>query len=129
MSKLQELIDKYHLQRNSYYPEDFLPYRDTSPEDQKIMRERTRQLQQKYAAYIPKGWYGFLGLGAPTAITWFDVIEEYIDHLLQSSPDLEILQVKVKFGGIRMYLGKITKEQQEELSTLTNLLHDDKLIF
>ena len=46
----------------------------------------------------PKGWYG---LAAPKG--WDDLIEETFLKVLNIYPDLEIHQIKEKFGGLRFY--------------------------
>lgn len=46
----------------------------------------------------PKGWYG---LATPSG--WDDLVEELFKKVLNIFPDLEIYQIKEKFGGLRFY--------------------------
>jgi len=60
-------------------------------------------LFDKYQDYIPQGWYGF-ALGKPTPKAWCDAIEEVLDLLIKFDPNLQIHQIKTKYGGIRFYV-------------------------
>ena len=78
MAFIDDLIEKYNLAADSYYEDNVNPYVQVSAEDRQYAYKRTDELQEKYKSYIPKGWYGFLGLGSPMPSVWFDVIEKYI---------------------------------------------------
>jgi hypothetical protein len=82
----------------------------------------------KWGDKIPKGWYGFdLPLYLPK--TWFLVIDDVLDELNQKYPDFEINQIKLKFGGIRMYLDKIPREVEADISKIEKLLYDKVFIY
>jgi hypothetical protein len=62
---------------------------------------------QKWAYRVGKGWYGF-GLGHVPPV-WLDLINDFMCWLELECPDFEIHQVKVKVGGLKLYVGTKTK--------------------
>ena len=130
MNKAEELIEKYSLKPDSYYHVDFNPYLEEYRDSvMHICNSKMNELQEKFKQRIPKGWYGFKGLGFPTPLEWFKVLEEFLNYVEQQCPDFEIYQIKIKFGGIRIYLGNISKEIQQEIFELTSAMVDAKLIY
>lgn len=127
--KAKELIKKYNLKKDSYYLDSENPYKERDEEEIAFQQEAVRKLQDKWVYHIPKGWYGFLGLGHPTPRIWYAVIDEFLDYVKEQCPEFEILQQKLKFGQYRSYLNKITKEIQSEIYELENVMFDHKLIY
>jgi hypothetical protein len=123
----KSLILQYNLKENSYYAES--PYTNRNDADDLVARERTKQLQEKWKSHIPPRWYGFKGVGTPVPLYWFSVIDEFLDYVKSVCPDFEIHQIKLKFGGIRIYLDKITPEIAQDIKLLHNVLHDEYLIY
>ena len=80
----------------------------------------------KWTYRVGKGWYGF-SLGDVPRI-WTDVLDEFLCWLETQCPDFEIHQIKMKLGGVRIYLGTKTdfvipdEKIRSEISQLQNLL-------
>ena len=80
----------------------------------------------KWAYRVAKGWYGF-SLGNVPRV-WTDMLDEFLSWLETQCPDFEIHQVKIKFRGLRIYLGTKTdlfipsEKIRSEISQLQNLL-------
>jgi hypothetical protein len=80
----------------------------------------------KWAYRVGKGWYGF-NLGNVPRV-WTDVLDEFLCWLETQCQDFEIHQVKMKLGGLRIYLGTKTdlvirdEEIRSEICQLQNLL-------
>jgi hypothetical protein len=101
-------------------------------EDRKRMRRQCSYISDlllfwKWAHRVGKGWYGF-NLGHIPPI-WTDMLDEFLCWLEIQCPDFEIHQIKMKLGGVRIYLGTKTdfvirdKKIRSEISQLENLLH------
>lgn len=90
--------------------------------------EKDNVLRQKFNSKVPTGWSG-INLCSPTPHTWFDVIEEFLEYVETKCPNFEILQIKIKFGGLRMYLNNISLDVHKEVVALEKLLFDKKLIY
>jgi len=119
---IKELIKKYNLKKDSYFEEKEVP--SFSYENEKIS-----ELQKKWKSHIPDGWYGFLGLGYNTPQVWFEAIDEFLEYVLVNNPNMEIYQVKVKFGGLRLYIGNVEEKFQKEAQELCDCFFDYKLIY
>ena len=80
----------------------------------------------KWAYRVGKGWYGFALGNVPRV--WTDVLDEFLCWLETQRPDFEIHQIKMKLGGVRIYLGTKTdfvipdEKIRSEISQLQNLL-------
>jgi len=134
MSKAEELIKKYKLIPDHYYdfpayPLDFKPYTDVMEEDANFCKYKFKALKEKYKNRVPDRWYGFDGLGNPTPYVWYEALEEFLEYVEQQCPQFEIYQIKIKFGGIRIYLGNISEEIQQDISKLTSVMTDAKLVY
>lgn len=66
--------------------------------NRKISNMNQKQLFEKYAHYIPKGWYGFDGVKDE----WCNDIDELLQELIKI-PGFEIHQIKEKFDQLRFY--------------------------
>ena len=60
-------------------------------------------LFQKWAYRVARGWYGFDLGNVPNV--WRLILDEFLEWVQKQQPEFKILQVKVKFGRLRMYLG------------------------
>lgn len=60
-------------------------------------------LFQKWAYRVGKGWYGFALGNVP--YVWRLILDEFLEWVEKERPDFKILQVKVKFDRLRLYLG------------------------
>lgn len=142
-SKAEELIGKYELKENSYYQDDNFPYQERNVLEEKISNSRLSyeesrkiidgkrffELKEKWDLHVEKGWYGFGGLGNPTPNVWYDVLDEFLGWIKTQCPDFKIFQIKIKMGSLRMYIGNVTPEVQEEISKLQMTMFDKKLIY
>jgi len=80
----------------------------------------------KWAYRVGKGWYGFnLGHIPPV---WTEMLDEFLCWLEIQRPDFEIHQIKMKFGGLRFYVGTKTdwvipdEKIRSEISKMQKLL-------
>jgi hypothetical protein len=100
-------------------------------EDEKRMRGQCSYVSDlllfwKWAYRVGKGWYGF-SLGDVPRV-WTDVLDQFLCWLEIQCPDFEIHQIKMKLGGVRIYLGTKTnfvipdENICSEISQLQNLL-------
>jgi hypothetical protein len=99
--------------------------------DEKRMRGQCSYISDlllfwKWAYRVGKGWYGFnLGHIPPV---WTEMLDEFLCWLEKQRPDFEIHQIKMKLGGVRIYLGTKTdfvipdEKIRSEISQLQNLL-------
>jgi len=100
-------------------------------EDEKRMRGQCSYVSDlllfwKWAYRVGKGWYGFnLGHIPPV---WTNMLNEFLCWLEIQCPKFEIHQIKMKLGGVRIYLGTKTnfvipdEKIRSEISQLQNLL-------
>lgn len=76
-----------------------------------------KDLFDKYADYIPAGWYGFDGI----CDEWCPEIDALLEKMILV-PGFEIHQIKEKFGGLRFYVQCDDKELMKEAFDLENKL-------
>ena len=99
--------------------------------DEKRMRSQCSYVSDlllfwKWAYRVGKGWYGF-NLGHIPPI-WTQMLDEFLCWLEVQRPDFEIHQIKIKLGGVRIYLGTKTdfvipdESIRSEISKLQKLL-------
>lgn len=123
MNIIEILKQKYNLAPNSYYtksPYSMDLYGKTNP--------REIILKNKWKDYVEQNWYG-ISLGEPTPIIWFEVIDEFLDYVKEKHLNFKILQIKIKFSNLRMYLENISPPTQKLVYELENLLSDKYLIY
>lgn len=89
---------------------------------------REVELRTKWKDYIEPKYYGF-SLGEPTPAVWLDVLDEFLDYIVSVHPNFKILQLKIKYGQICIYLDNISPDIQELISDLEDLLQDEYLIY
>lgn len=140
---INKILRKYSGSTNYWYPE---VKEDTiyDSHEQKIKYskgcwELEQQLLTKWEAFIPKGWYGF-SLGEPCPHNWYKIIDDFLEYLKELVKSkriqrLEIHQIKMKFGGLRFYIGYICEDDELrehielQIEKLENQLFDKKLIY
>lgn len=111
-----QLIQKYDLRPNSYvYDKDF---------DRGYW---TLYLVKKWNSRVAEFHYGFDGL--PNNVVWFQAIDEMLDIIEKDSPDFKIMQIKLKFGGIRIYLLNISDAVFGGIEKIEQVLYDEALIY
>jgi hypothetical protein len=94
--------------------------------------DATNFLMQRWGYKVEKKWYGFDLGWAP--ISWAHIINEYLVYLNQECPEFKILQIKIKFGGLRFYVElncdeSILEKIEKEISELESWLHHSNLIY
>jgi len=125
---VDKLILKYNLKADSYYTES--PYKKPRNEEEAAFcNKEYKRLNDKFKKHIPKGWYGFGGLGYPMPLIWFKVIEEFTDDLVDKFPDIELLQIKIKMGSVRYHTNNNSPGVREDISKLEKVLSDKHLIY
>jgi hypothetical protein len=88
-----------------------------------------KELTEKWDSYIDKGWYGFDGLGSPVPESWIDLIDETLDKIVGIDPSFGIHQIKLKFGGIRMYLRSDNELVHKLSDHVENTCYDPALVY
>ena len=93
-------------------------------------------IAEKWRPHFSRGWYGFDMGWAPDS--WFKIIDEFLDRLKEVDPEFKIHQIKIKFGGIRIYLSfseKITEDMSvisyvnQQIAILEHELFHESLIY
>lgn len=84
---------------------------------------------EKYKSNIPKGWYGF-SIGLPVNPVWIDIIDEILQLCIEKDPNIEIKQVKMKFGGIDFHVSsEVITDMWEVFKLVSTKLRDKALIY
>ncbi len=106
------LIEKYNLKRDGYHLHNLV---DSSA------------LAAKWEKYFGEGWYGIdLGL---VPYLWLIVIDEFLTNALEKYPELQIQQIKVKYGEVRIYITPFEEELQSSARNLEDVLFDSRLVY
>lgn len=99
-------------------------------------KELGDSIENKWKRYYGKGWYGFSMQGAPAS--WYCIIDKFLNQLNEIDPKFEIHQIKIKFGGMRIYLGfseiinkdnSILSYINQQISILEHELFHENLIY
>lgn len=86
-------------------------------------------LCKKYKENIPKGWYGF-DIGTPTPINWVIAIDKILTLLIKNDKNLEIHQIKMKWGSICFYVESHIIEDIDDIGFLiSDELSSKKMIY
>lgn len=93
-------------------------------------------LQKKWESHIGEEWYGFELSSCPQS--WILAIDEILEYIKEIEPQFIIEQIKIKYGGLRMYIG-LDKEQENDHNTWTTIqkiancaedrLYDKRLVY
>lgn len=120
--KINKLIQKFSLKENSYYT--------SSPYDGKFSSISASELQllENWQYRAKKGWYG-ISIGQPAPDSWFLFLNEFFKLVEKNSPNFEILQVKIKFGSIVIYLENVSKEVHDSIDMIQKVMCDKFLIY
>jgi hypothetical protein len=92
------------------------------------------ELTNKWTHKIEDGWYGFAISGISDE--WTDKIDAFLEYLNVHCPEFKIHQIKVKFGGLRIYVkydmlrlpDDISSEIYGRIISLEGL-YDEKLVY
>ena len=58
---------------------------------------------------------------------WYDLIYDLSKKISQIDPEVEVIQVKEKFGGLRFYVEKVSKASAEEIYNLITIAENKSL--
>jgi hypothetical protein len=107
-------------------------YPDVGPKPKSF--SPTIYLFQKWAYRVEKGWYGFDLEGVP--FVWGQIIDEFLAAVAEFESSFKILQIKLKFGGLRFYIRhnmmkgcKDALRLEEEIRELETWLNCKELIY
>jgi len=90
------------------------------------------ELFRLWAYRVRRDWYGFCLGNVP--YVWKDLLNDFLLWVESQCPDFEILQVKVKVGGLRFYVETnskdpaVDKRVRSEIKKLERLLRHENLI-
>jgi len=133
LDEVKQIIEKYDLKPIELpdgYKDVYNYLRDFPSE---VGRFETNKedgfLYDKYRSFIPRGWYGF-SLGSPIVPEWVDIIDEILELCIIIDPNLEIHQIKLKWGGIRFYVNSNLIEDIDDIEfLLEDTFQDEALVY
>jgi hypothetical protein len=131
--KVIEIFNQYNL-KPIVLPEEhnnIYSFLKTYPEFKKDFETEKDDFYfiNKYSKNIGKGYYGF-SIGTPIVPEWNEIIEKILDVCINTDPDFEIHQIKLKFGGIRFYVYTNIIEDIDDVEMLVmKKMYDNALIY
>jgi len=131
--KIVEIFNKYEL-KPIVFDEKYnnvYQYLNEFPDKRKDFETEKNDFYfiNKYSKYIGEGHYGF-SIGTPIVPEWNEIIEKILDLCIETDPDFKILQIKLKFGGIRFYVQTNIIEDIDDIEILImKKMHDNALIY
>lgn len=134
LEEVQEILNKYMLDvlcpdeyKNVY--QYIAKHPEKEIEDFKHPTLNDTMLCTKYGLHIPDGWYGF-DIGTPTPINWVVAIDKILTLLIKFDKDLEIHQIKLKWGSICFYVESHIIEDIDDIGFLiSDELSSNKMIY
>ena len=126
--RLLAILADHHIKVNSI-PAEINPFRPTS-ELGVAQAIRYEQLKQKWCIYVEENWYGFSLEAVP--LNWLAAINDMLDYVQEVCPGFKIKQIKLKFGGLRIYLGfppGLSVELPQQIQLFAAHFFDKKLIY
>ena len=114
----KDVIAKYQLAPNSY---------EMLEDNYLKAAELQLNLIEKWQDYVGEGWYGFDIPNAP--ISWYFALDDCLQIILDKCPQMKILQIKLKFGGLRMYVEADDCDIQDAIDELEKVCYDDSLVY
>lgn len=133
LEEVKNIFDKYELSPISLpndYKNIYEYLRDN--EEQKSNYSSPKDdsyFIQKYHKNISPGHYGF-ALGDPIIKEWCEIIDEVLELCIKIDPEFEIMQIKIKFGGVRFYVNsEIIEDIFETEVFIGECLFDKTLIY
>ena len=133
LEKVKEIIVKHNskpIELPNGYRDVYAYLRNNPHEKNKFESEKDDEvLCEKYKDRIPRGWYGF-DIGTPIVPDWIEILDEIVELCIKADPDFEIHQIKLKYGGIRFYVGSMVIDDICDVEDLIeNTLYDQALIY
>ena len=80
--------------------------------------EEYRNKQDEYCEKYKKNLESCIEVSCP--LGWMDMVIELTEKCLKLQPDLQILQIKSKFGGLRFYVGSALNEVHDLIDEAEN---------
>lgn len=96
-------------------------------EDFSYIFARIEKLSEKWQDYVEFGWYGFDLPIIPEI--WIDCIDSLLKYCQSKCPNFRILQIKLKFGGIRMYLSGLDAETENLVEDICRKMYNDRMVY
>jgi len=66
-----------------------------------------------------------MGRGICCGAGWFNIINDLSEKISKADPEVQAVQVKEKFGGLRFYIGGVKKETGDKIYDLINKAEDE----
>ena len=126
---LEAIKKKYNLSENSYYTKSPYGKSETVEDLEEHNRKFYVPFRDKWRKHTAEGWYGPEGLGYPMPEIWYSALDEFLEEILKEFPDFQIHQIKIKFGGVRIYLAGISEKAREDCREMERVLFDKHLIY
>lgn len=132
LEKTKQIIAKHNVVANSL---SFNPFKVRNEKDIglacheefKGAYEKVTELWKKYGERVGENWYGFDVDQWP--LNWLEALDEFLTELEKDSPDFEILQNKLKYGGARLYYNNISEDAEKAVDLLESVMYDKNLIY
>lgn len=114
-----DLITKYNLKADTY---------DTHPlMGLDFYQEWIKDFKEKWGDRTVEGYWTFDLACLPEL--WYTVIGEAFEIISLDSPNFKIFQVKLKYGGIRIYLEDVSDDTLYSLDELEKVLYESSLYY
>ena len=88
-----------------------------------------RNIINKWEDHFQEGCHVGWSLPSYVPFIWWNIIDLYLESVKDRCPEFKILQIKLKFGGLRLYLKNIPVEFQQEVGKLEQKLFYENLIY
>lgn len=119
LEKTKKLIQELDLRPNSYYSEGNVEFPRLSERD---------KIAEKWKSYVVEGYYGFEV--ESFCWSWIKAIDLFLEEVRRLDEEFFIYQIKVKFGGARIYIGSCKIENlQDSIDLMEGVLFDEKFIY
>lgn len=82
----------------------------------------------KWKPYNAEHYYG-VDYADEVPEAWLDDIDSILEECKKETPDFKIFQLKIKFGGLRLYLQDVSEDMRTKVSKLEQKLYDKNLIY
>lgn len=113
------IIAKHSLANNSYANSEIISIEEYG--------EWLAKFCNKWQHRFVKGYWNIdLGLHPKS---WYAAIEDVLELVAELCPEFGICQIRIKFGGIRIYLSDISEDVFYSLDKLEDVLYDDDFVY
>lgn len=131
--KINKIIEKYDLQHIECGPHKnvYEMIKEDESLKEKFVHKKINDsyLCKKYKNNIPKGWYGF-DIGTPINPIWMEIIDKIVNLCVKTDPNIELKQIKIKFGGIDFHVySEVITDTHNIFKLISTKLRDQALIY